>query len=141
MNLPSRLEPTAAAIRRVADADPRLLAVYLFGSQAEGTATSESDVDLGVLFDRRTGIDERVSLEARFSDALGKPVDLVDVGTCSAFLALSVIRGERLYCTDLDRCDEFELYVMRRAGDLEFFERERRALLLRPGAGTLAHQS
>ncbi|MEE8523303.1 MAG: nucleotidyltransferase domain-containing protein [Thermoanaerobaculia bacterium] len=50
MGIPSRLEPTAAADRRLAAADPRI--VYLFGSRADGTANPDSDVDLGVLFSK-----------------------------------------------------------------------------------------
>ena len=138
MNIPSRLEPIAAIIQGVAERDPRIVAVYLFGSHADGTAQLGSDVDLGVLFESRLGIADRVRLEARFSDALGKDVDLVDVGACDAFLALSIIRGERLYCTDLDSCDELDLYVMRRAGDLEPFERQRRRMLLTADAAVPA---
>ena len=63
--------------------------------------------------------------------------DLVDVGACNAFLALAVISGERLYCADLDAGDEFDLYVLRRAGDLEPFERERRRILLTPDLSAL----
>lgn len=140
MPYPSHLEPIAAAVRGVAATDPRIVAVYLFGSQADGTATPESDVDLGVLFGEATGIADRVRLEARFSEALGKDVDLVDVGHCKPFLALAVIKGERLYCTDEIGCDEFDLYVLRRAGDLEPFERERRRMLLSPDASALPGQ-
>ena len=71
----------------VAAAEPRIVAVYLFGSQGDGSATPESDVDLGVLFRQSTGIADRVRLEARFAEALDKEVDLVDVGACNAFLA------------------------------------------------------
>jgi predicted nucleotidyltransferase len=138
MGIPSRLEPIAEAVRRLAAAAPRIVAVYLFGSQADSTANHDSDIDLGVLFGGPTGIADRVRLEAQFSEALGADVDLIDVGTCDAFLALSVIRGERLYCTDPVRCDEFDLYVMRRAGDLEFFERQRRSMLLTPATSARA---
>lgn len=131
------VEPIASAVRAVATTDPRIVAVYLFGSRADGSATSESDVDLGVLFGERTGITDRVRLEARFAEALDRDVDLVDVGRCKPFLALAVISGERLYCADEDVCDEFDLYVMRRAGDLEPFERERRRMLLSPDESAL----
>jgi len=40
---------------------------------------------------------------------------VIDAGRTSAFLALDILRGERVFCADLDRCDEFKLYVMRRA--------------------------
>ena len=111
------------------------MAVYLFGSQATGEARPDSDVDLAVLFTEPVGLADLVALETRFEERLDGPVDLINVGTCDPFLALEAIRGERLYCADPVRCDEFDLYVLRRAGDLEPFERERRAMLLgvRPG--------
>ena len=71
-------------------------------------------------------------LEDALEQRLGRPVDLIDAGGASPFLALDIIRGERVFCADADRCDEFDLYVMRRAGDLAPFERERRRLLLQP---------
>ena len=44
---------------------------------------------------------------------------------CNAypFLAVNVIRGERLFCSDRYAADEYELYILRRAGDLAELER------------------
>ncbi|HEY0511650.1 MAG TPA: nucleotidyltransferase domain-containing protein [Thermoanaerobaculia bacterium] len=119
-------------LRAFAAGDPRILALYLFGSRGRHEATEESDVDVGVLFRQKESLREVLLLEDALERRLGRPVDLVDVGTASAFLALDIIRGERVFCAGPDRCDEFELYVMRRAGDLAPFERERRRLLLQP---------
>ena len=132
MATPSRVESIAASVRGLAETEPRLVGLYLFGSHADATATAGSDVDLGALFGQPTSLADRVRLEARLSEALGKDVDLVDVGACDAFLAFAIVSGERIYCSDVDRCDEFDLYVMRRAGDLEPFEREKRRMLLGP---------
>jgi len=115
-----------------AASDPRIVALYVFGSRARGEATERSDVDVGILFRQDVALRDLLLLEDALERHLGLPVDLVDAGRASAFLALDVIRGERVYCSDPDRCDEFELYVMRRAGDLAPFERERRRLLLMP---------
>ncbi|HXO18290.1 MAG TPA: nucleotidyltransferase domain-containing protein [Thermoanaerobaculia bacterium] len=112
--------------------DPRILALYLFGSRARQEEGEHSDVDVALLFREREPLRELLLLEDDLERQLGMPVDLVDAGRASAFLALDVIRGERIYCTDPDRCAEFELYVMRRAGDLAPFERERRRLLSQP---------
>lgn len=120
----------ARAVRPLAAADPRILALYLFGSRTRGDARDDSDVDLAVLFAEPQKLSAVIELEARFESAIGHSVDLVDVGRASAFLALDVVRGERLYCADGHRCDEFDLYVLRRAGDLAPFERERRRMLL-----------
>ena len=135
MGIPSRLERTVSSIRKFAERDPRIVAVYVFGSRVESTATEESDLDLGVLFTSAPSLKDRVRLQAGLSEASGEAVDLVDLGSCNAFLALAAIRGERLYCSNPDLGDEFELYVLRRAADLEPFECERRRLLLLPEAG------
>jgi predicted nucleotidyltransferase len=122
----------ACELRALAASDPRLLALYLFGSRSRREETDQSDVDIGVLFRHAQSLQEVLVLEDEIERRLGVPVDLVDAGRANAFLALDIIRGERLFCADEDRCDEFELYVMRRAGDLAPFERERRRLLLQP---------
>jgi len=121
-----------SALAEFAASELRILALYLFGSRARHEATAQSDVDVGVLFRQEASLRDVLLLEDALERRLGLPVDLVDAGRASAFLALDVIRGERVFCADPDRCDEFELYVMRRAGDLAPFERERRRRLLKP---------
>lgn len=119
-------------VSEVARTDPRIVAVYLFGSRTKGEEHPTSDVDLAVLFDEPQGLQDLVGLEIRFEDALDTKVDLIDVGKARPFLALDAISGERIYCTDSRRCDEFDLYVLRRAGDLAPFAKERRRMLLDP---------
>jgi predicted nucleotidyltransferase len=114
----------------VAAADPRILAVYLYGSRSRGEERPDSDVDVGVLYGDPADVFDVIDFELALRDELGLPVQAVDVGRCSAFLAFDVISGERIYCTDSTRCDEFDLYVMRRAGDLLPYERERIRMVL-----------
>jgi len=112
-----------------ARATPAVVALYLFGSRSHGGDAPASDIDLAVLGDRPIPLAALVDLQLRFREIVAPPVDLVDLRAVDAFLALDVIRGERIYCRDDLLADEFELFVMRRAGDLEPFERERRRLL------------
>ncbi len=64
-------------------------------------------------------------------DAFEVPrVDLVMLAEADPFLAANVVRGERLYARDTYLADEYDLYVLRRAGDLAPLERERIALIL-----------
>ena len=121
-----------------------LLAMYAFGSRATEVAACArgepavvlhpaSDVDIGVLpaYGRPLNAQERVVLAAALEDALDvSRVDLVILPEADPFLAANVIRGERLYARDSDGADEYELYVLRRAGDLAPLERERIALIL-----------
>jgi hypothetical protein len=57
-------------------------------------------------------------------------VDLVVLQEADPFLAVEIIRGERLYVRDEYEADEYDLYILRRAGDLAPLERERQALIL-----------
>jgi predicted nucleotidyltransferase len=110
--------------------EPQVLAAYHFGSSSDGTAHASSDVDIGVLFRTRAPLDELIRIENRLDDSIPQTVDLLDVKRAGPFVALEIIRGERFFCRDEFAADEFDLYVLRRAGDLEYFERERRAFFL-----------
>jgi len=125
-------EAQCARLIAVVDGDPRIVAVYVFGSRVRGDARRGSDLDVAVLFSEQVELRARLELEDRLEAAAGVAVDLTDLGAAGAFLALDAVAGERVYCRDLDRCDEFELYVLRRAGDLAPFERERRRIVLTP---------
>ena len=116
--------------------------LYVFGSRAHEVAamvgsgppvstpsvSSVSDVDIGVLLSpgRHLDVRDKVRLMAELEDLfdVGR-VDLVVLPEASPFLAVEVIRGEVLYEADADRSAEYELYVLRRAGDLAYYERQR----------------
>jgi predicted nucleotidyltransferase len=118
------------ALAEVLSGEPQVLAAYHFGSSADGTAHASSDVDVGVLFRTRVPLEELIRIEIRLDDSIPQTVDLVDVKRAGPFVALEIIRGDRFFCCDETVTDEFDLYVLRRAGDLEYFERERRAFFL-----------
>ena len=118
------------ALAEVLIDEPQVLAAYHFGSSSDGTAHASSDVDVGVLFRTRVPLEELIRIEIRLDDSIPETLDLVDVKRAGPFVALEIIRGERFYCRNETAADEFDLYVLRRAGDLEYFERERRAFYL-----------
>lgn len=121
-----------------------LVALYAFGSRAAEIAarvTGEtvvaafpsSDVDIGVLPVRghRLTAQDRVRLAIALEDVLDvNRVDLVVLPEASPYLALDVVCGELLCVTDPDAEAAYQLYVLRRAGDLAPLERERRRMLL-----------
>jgi predicted nucleotidyltransferase len=121
-----------------------LAAVYAFGSLARAalervragqgfTAPPESDLDIAVLPQpkRRLSARELVDLTAALEDLFTvRRVDLVVLPEVKPFLALEAVRGELLLALDEDAEAEYELYVLRRAGDLAEMERERRELAL-----------
>ena len=113
------------------------IAARVQGSVAAGAEPADADVDIGVRLRRgvRFDVDDRVRLTLALEDLFGvAQVDLVDLPEAGAFLALAAVSGELLYCENTTDQAEYELYVLRRAGDLLPFERERRDLILRGGA-------
>lgn len=74
---------------------------------------------------------QKVELALALEDLFGvNRVDLVVLPEADPFLAANVICGERLFADDGYLADEYDLYVLRRAGDLLPLERERQALVL-----------
>ena len=129
MELPEHL---VESIRRIVASHLDVRALYLFGSQIKGDQRLDSDLDLGVLYRSRQPLAVTLTLEQELEHAIGRKVDLVDAGRAAAFLALDIVRGERIFCREPTETDRFEIYVLRRAGDLLPFERQRQVLLLSP---------
>jgi uncharacterized protein len=116
--------------------------LYVFGSRAvealamlkgeqEALSDAPGDLDLAVLTESRLSAAEKVRLTLALEQIFNvERVDLIALAEADPFLAANVIRGERLYAFDSYEADEYELYVLRRAGDLADLERERMALIL-----------
>jgi hypothetical protein len=94
-------------------------------------APSQSDLDIGVLSHSPFSIEDKVSLTFELEDLFGLPgIDLFVLQEVDAFLAANIMRGERIFAEDSYLADEYELFVLRRAGDLAEFERQRIAMIL-----------
>ena len=118
--------------------------LYSFGSRAaevlawfeerlDSLPPGPSDADIGVkgLPGRKWSVREKVLLASALEELFGGlRVDLVFLSEADPFVAAEIIRGERLFAKDGHEADEYELYVLRRAGDLAPLERERMALVL-----------
>jgi predicted nucleotidyltransferase len=119
-------------------------AIYLFGSRATEVAafvrgerildsSLRSDVDVGIVAPpgNRLTVRDKVRLAIALEDLWDvSRVDLVVLPEADPFLAVDIVAGERIYVRDPYAMDEYELYVLRRAGDLAPFERECRRLIL-----------
>ncbi|MET3605689.1 putative nucleotidyltransferase [Sphaerotilus sulfidivorans] len=78
-----------------------VLAVYLFGSVARGTAGPDSDVDLAVLVAGKAEPLALWDVAAGLAQQLGREVDLVDLRAASTVMQYQIITtGERLWALD-----------------------------------------
>jgi len=102
------LKQKMAALRRLFASDPRVLGVFLFGSQADGTATPRSDIDLAVLFARELTLREELTFESAMSNELGTDaIDVVNLNRANLLLRFRAISGKLLYARDQVRVADF----------------------------------
>ncbi len=99
-------------IRKVREAVPGLITLYRFGSQAQGTARPESDVDLAFLAQKALSPSARLALREELSLLLHRDVDLVDLRLSSTVLRMQVIStGESLFSADDRKREQFETMI------------------------------
>ena len=92
-------EAVIARVRPILTAHQGLVAAYLFGSVARGTAKASSDVDIAVLYAARPPSvlgSPPMKLEGALERELHCPVQVVCLNTAPPDLAIRVLRGGRL---------------------------------------------
>ena len=111
---------------------PLALAVYTFGSQVQGSAHAQSDLDLAVLV---AGYADPLTLwdvSGQLADVVNCPVDLLDLRAASTVMQYQVsTTGRRLWSVGLP-ADLFECFVLSEKTALD----EARAPLLADIAAT-----
>ena len=77
---------------------PKLQALYLFGSQADGTAETASDVDVAYLCEERLSAVQRWELSQKLARSLSLDVDLIELSRTNTIFRYQIIStAERLY--------------------------------------------
>ena len=103
----------------------QLQGILLFGSQANGSATRYSDIDLGIIMD---GIAEQAELWENaqiLACQLKADVDLVDLRSATTVLQNEAINtGAWLWQKEPLICDAFELQVMAMYQQLQYDRRD-----------------
>ena len=107
-NLSHVLKQKMPTLKKFFASDPRLLGVWLFGSQADGTATSQSDIDLAVLFDHELNPKEEIKFQVAISEILDSDdVDVVDLNRAFLPFRFRAISGRLLYERDYTQVSDF----------------------------------
>lgn len=123
------VQEVASALQESLLAHEEILAVYLFGSHAEGCAHSRSDIDLAILLrsNCEPPVDYRVSLLEELSGLLPYRLDLVILNHVSPLVQFQVLqKGQLLLDRDPNAQAELVMrmlnhyYDMRRYYELHF---------------------
>jgi predicted nucleotidyltransferase len=115
-----------------------IVSAYVFGSHVSGRIHNDSDLDLGVLFDRRLYETSRQRFDARV--VLGgylartvhaRDVDLVGLDDAPPTLVRTVMtQGLRVFCANVEADHAARRTALSRAADLQPFLRRMRRIKL-----------
>jgi predicted nucleotidyltransferase len=115
-----------------------LISGYVFGSIAEGRAHRESDLDVGILLDRRIypstadRFEEKLLMIGHLRAALRRDADVVILNDAPPQLARRIMTADhRVFTADVEADHAFLRTVLSRAADLEPFLRRTRRIKLR----------
>lgn len=128
---PQPLEALEATLREFfAHAPPEIIAAYLYGSRARGTATDQTDIDVALLYVEpppRSLDGLPLDLEADLERMLGVPVQAIALNGAPVDLVHRVLRdGKLVLDRDRSRRIRFEVTARNEYFDLQpFLERYR----------------
>lgn len=116
-----------AKIQKYFDGQKNVLAVYLYGSFANGTPTKLSDIDFGIALKKPISASKAFDLQLKYtgeiSDLIRKDikfdyVDAVILNTAPPLLKQqAIINGKLIYTLDDDKRVEFETNVLKEYDD------------------------
>ena len=88
---------------------PNVVGIWLFGSTASETQSTDSDIDLSVLGQQKIDSVALWQCAQQIATRLDKEIDLIDLLEASTVLRAQIIQSGRLiYCGDKFKCDLFE---------------------------------
>jgi len=79
---------------------PQLELAILFGSQAAGATSPDSDIDLAVRAPQPISADLKMELIEQIGKRFGRPVDIVDLHLAAEPVLGEVLKGQRLLGSD-----------------------------------------
>lgn len=109
---PSILDSTGPVVQSLRHRFPNAMAIYAFGSQMQGTANADSDLDLAVLVEGYADALVLWKLSSELAGLVGCSVDLLDLRAASTVMQYQVITtGQRLWSVGV-ATDLFECFVL-----------------------------
>lgn len=111
-------------IRQVLIQHGNIRLAILFGSLAVGRANRESDLDLAVLMEAPLSVETKMALIGDLSQAIGRPVDLIDLRTTGESVLGQVLKyGVRLLGSDSDYAELIKRHLFDEADFMPYRRR------------------
>lgn len=111
-------------IQQVLDQHSDIRMAILFGSLAGARATPQSDLDLALLMGVPLSAETKMALIGELSQAIGRPVDLVDLRTAGEPLLGQILKhGVRLLGSDNDYAELIKRHLFSEADFMPYRRR------------------
>jgi predicted nucleotidyltransferase len=109
-----------------------VLLVFIFGSFMSGRLTSQSDIDIAVLFDKKPDFHEILKLTGLISEEINREVDIVVLNESSPIIRMQVLKtGELILKKDNRSYENFFVKTVKDYEDLKYIRAEAEANILR----------
>jgi len=106
LNKDQIIEKSVSFLRNVI---PSLESIYLFGSQVNGHASKQSDIDLAFLTFEKIDNVKRWEIQEKLAKQLDSNIDLVDLNVASTVMQFQVVsNGERIFTRDYKKATNYE---------------------------------
>ena len=94
--------------------EPKILAVYCFGSYSKNALGKESDFDLAFLLDKKNSLslDQIYTLISHIRFPKDLDISIISKSSSPLFLYEIISRGERVYAADEQKTTLFEAHVL-----------------------------
>ena len=116
-----------------------VIAVYLFGSYAEGKERPLSDIDIGILFGRtdRNAIKEiRNKCIVELSRILRKDIHLVILNSASEELIRQIfLKGKCILVSDPKKLSQYKMVMLAKIAEFAYYRTQMQAGLIRKVMG------
>ena len=114
------LENVKEIIVALAQSNETMAGVYVFGSVVSQRLTAESDIDVGLLFEKKTSALEVMQLQEELSGAFGMQADVANLDEASPILRMQVLKnGVRVFVRNPRRVNEFFVRAINEYDDLK----------------------
>jgi len=94
------MSPIAKQLAELLSNYPQIELAILFGSNAHGSASADSDIDLAIRAAQPITADLKLELMGQMGTHFGRPVDIVDLFVAAEPLLGEVLKGQRLLGSD-----------------------------------------
>ena len=99
-------------VQAIKELMPETKLIYLFGSQADGTASANSDIDVAVLLPQKLDSVLRFDHQQNLSIIFNRDIDLIDLLSASTVMQNQIVMHGRCLFGDENAQCAFEMQVL-----------------------------